>query len=188
MSNSARRFLWPVLLWCLCGAPAAGQEYWNYKTAYDAYDSGEFLLAADIYKRLAKGGDARSQNDLGFLYLVGQGVPRNFETAALWFHKAAEQGHTPAMVHLAGLYAAGRGVDQSAMEAHKFYSLAGLLTQKANRRRIALSRRDEMANRLTAAQLTAAQKRACRWRRTHNIQMGKSDRPAPRTLPDCTVD
>ena len=41
MSNSAMRFLWPVLLWCLCCAPAAGKEYWNYKTAYDAYDRGE---------------------------------------------------------------------------------------------------------------------------------------------------
>ena len=90
MSNSARHFLWPVLLWCLCCAPATGQEYWNYKTAYDAYDSGEFQLAADIYKRLAKDGDARSQNDLGFLYTVGQGVPQDFKTAAQWFGKAAK--------------------------------------------------------------------------------------------------
>jgi TPR repeat protein len=188
MANSARRILWPVLIWCLYYAPAAGQEYWNYKTAYDAYDAGEFQLAADIYKRLAKKGDARSQNDLGFLYSVGQGVPQDFKTAALWFHKAAEQGHAPALMHLASLYDAGRGVRQSAIEAHKFYSLAGFLGEKANRRRIALSRRNDVASRLTADQLTTSRKRACRWWRTHHIQIIKNNRPSPRELPDCTAD
>ena len=188
MSNSARRFLWPVLLWCLCCAPAASKEYWNYKTAHDAYDAGEFLLAADIYKRLAKNGDARSQNDLGFLYSVGQGVPQNFKSAALWFHKAAEQGHAPALLHLAGLYAAGRGVDQSTIEAHKYYSLAGLLAQDANQTRLALSHRDAMTSRLTAAQLTAARKRACRWWRTYRIQMGNNGHPLPRPSQHCAAD
>ena len=111
MSNPATRFIWPVLLWCLCFAPSAAKEYWNYKTAYNAYDRGEFLLAADIYKRLAKKGDARAQNDLGFLYSVGQGVAQNFESAAMWFHKSAEQGHAPALLHLAGLYGCRKAPD-----------------------------------------------------------------------------
>ena len=188
MTSSAGRFLWPVVLWCLCCAPAAGQEYWNYKTAYDAYDSGEFQLAADIYKRLAKSGHARAQNDLGFLYLLGQGVPQNFETAASWFHKAARQGHAPALMHLAGMFAAGQGVVQSDVETHKFYSLASLLTKKPNLRHIASSRRDELANRLTASLLTAARKRACDWWRTHVNRMKHSGRPSPSTLPDCSVE
>ena len=188
MTSSARRFLWTVLLWCLCWAPAAGQEYWNYKTAYDAYDSGEFQLAADIYKRLARNGHARAQNDLGFLYSVGQGVPQDFKTAASWFHKAARQGHAPALMHLAAIYVAGRGVAQSSVEAHKFYSLASLLTKKPNLRHIASSRRDELANGLTASQVTAARKRACDWWRTHGTQIRKSVRPEQRTLPHCTVD
>ncbi len=188
MTSSAGRFLWPVVLWCLCCAPAAGQEYWNYKTAYDAYDSGEFQLAADIYKRLAKTGHARAQNDLGFLYSVGQGVPQDFETAASWFHKAARQGHAPALMHLAAIYVAGRGVAQSSVEAHKYYSLASLLTKKPNLRHIASSRRDELANRLTASQVTAARTRACRWWRTHQIQLKKSGHSPPRKLQHCATD
>ena len=178
------RLLWPVLLWCLWVAPATGKEYWNYKTAYDAYDKGEFQLAADIYKRLAKKGDARAQNDLGFLYSVGDGVSQNFQTAAMWFHKAAEQGYAPALLNLADLYAAGRGVQKSIVEAHKYYSLASLLSNKANQRVIASSRRDTVASQLTAAQLTAAQARACRWWRTHNFHKERS----ARAMPHCTAE
>ena len=181
MSELATRILWLVLLWCLCCAPATGKEYWTYKTAHDAYDSGEFQLAADIYKRLAKKGNARAQNDLGFLYSVGHGVEQDFKTAALWFHKAARQGHAAALFHLAEMHEAGRGVGQSAIEAHKFYNLASLLTKKANERHIAVSRRDELARQLTPAQLTTARNRACRWWRTHNSQ-------TPRKLPDCAAD
>jgi len=188
MSNSARHFFCPVLLWYLCCAPATGQEYWNYKTAYDAYDAGEFQLAADIYKRLAKDGDARSQNDLGFLYTVGQGVPQDFKIAAQWFSKAAKQVHEPALMHLAGFYAAGRGVNQSEIEAHKFYSLASILAKKSNLRHIAASRRDEVANRLTAAQLITARKRACRWWRTYNFRMEDGGQQLPALLRQCGAE
>jgi TPR repeat protein len=165
-----------------------GQEYWNYKTAYDAYDAGEFQLAADIYKRLAEKGDARAQNDLGFLYSVGQGVAQDFKAAIVWFRKAAQQGHAPALMHLAGIYTAGRGVEQSAVEAHKFYSLAGHLTKKPNQRRIASSRRDELAYQMTASQLTAARKWACRWWRKYGDRMEHDGRSPPPTLTDCPVD
>ena len=141
-----------------------------------------------FFKRLAKDGDARSQNDLGFLYTVGQGVPQDFKTAAQWFSKAAKQVHPPALMHLADFYAAGRGVDQSEIEAHKFYSLASLLAKKSNLRHIAASRRDEVASRLTAAQLTTARKRACRWWRTYNFHMEDSGQQLPALLRKCGAE
>ena len=188
MSNSATRILLPVLLWCLCFTPATGKEYWTYKTAYDAYDAGEFLLAADIYKRLAKEGNARAQNDLGFMYSIGQGVQQNFKTAAMWYEKSAQQGHTKALMNLAGLYMAGRGVQHSIVEAHKLYNLASILARRDNRRHIAQSRRDEIANRLTAAQLSTARERACRWWQTHRIQNGKSGNILPQRLQYCAAE
>ena len=179
MSNPAAHILLPVLLWCLCFAPATGKEYWTYKTAYDAYDTGEFLLAADIYKRLAEKGGARAQNDLGFMYSIGQGVQQNFKTAAMWYEKSAQQGHTKALINLAGLYMAGRSVPHSIVEAHKFYNLASLLARKNNRRHIAHSRRDEITTRLTAAQLSTARERACQWWQTYRILNGKSSKTLP---------
>ena len=188
MSILATRILWPVLLWCLCFAPAAGKEYWTYKTAYDAYDAGEFLLAADIYKRLAKNGEARSQNDLGFMYSIGQGVQQDFKTAIMWYEKSAQQGYAKALMNLAGLYVTGRGVLHSTIEAHKYYNLASLLARKNNRRHIAVSRRNEIANRLTATQLSTARERACRWWQLHRIQKGKSPNSLPLPLQHCAAN
>ena len=187
MSNEANILLWPVLLWCLSCTPAAGKEYWNYKTAYDAYDAGEYLLAADMYKRLAAAGDARAQNDLGFMYTVGEGVQQDFKTAAMWFGKAAAQGHAKALVHLAGMYEDGRGVEQDAIEAHKYFTLAGLLTTEPDRKKIATARRDEIAARLTPTQLSSARARACLWWRTHRVELEKLGRLTQGLLQYCAA-
>lgn len=188
MSYRAFLVLCPVFLWCLCGAMAAGKEYWNYKTAYDAYDAGEFQLAADIYKRLAAKGDPRAQNDLGFMYLVGQGVAQQVETAAMWFRKAAAQGYAPALMHMATLYVEGKGVGRSAVEAHKFYSLAGVLGKTAGDRRIALSHRNEMAGQMTAAELAAARHGACLWWRSYSTRAPVTGGAWPPLLQYCAGD
>ena len=188
MRYSAVRLLWPVLLGCLYCAPAGGKEYWNYKTAYEAYDAGEYVLAADIYKRLAKSGDARAQNDLGFLYFVGQGVTQNARTAATWFHKSAEQGHAPALLHLADLYASGQGVERSAVEAHKYYNLASLIFRDAEQKHLASGRRDAIASGMTAEQLANAQTRACQWWRTHMKMVENGLGSAPPALRRCVAE
>ena len=148
------------LLWM---PPATAQVYWDYKTAYLAYDRGDFELAADMYTRLAADGDVRSQNDLAFMYSVGQGVPRDDRKAAKLYRMAAEGGHTRAQTSLANLYLAGKGVARDEVEAHKWLNLASIVDRNANRRYSASTRRDEIAARLTPAQITRARKRACAW-------------------------
>lgn len=179
MSHKARCLFWPLMLWCLGTAPAGAAEYWNFKTAYDAYDRGEFQLAADIYKRLADKGNVRAQNELGFLYSVGQGVPQDFKIAASWYRQAADQGYAPALLHLARLYETGRGVAKNVLEAHKLYSLGALLTEKANQRQIALSQITSLAARMTPVQLAAARKRACLWWRAHRETVTAGGRALP---------
>ena len=44
----------------------------------------------------AERGDAKAQNQLGEMYVHGQGVPQNAATAAQWFRKAAAQNHAGA--------------------------------------------------------------------------------------------
>ena len=46
---------------------------------------------------------------------------KDFTSAAYWYKKAAEKGHTDAQTNLAAMYAAGRGVDISGVEAVRWY-------------------------------------------------------------------
>lgn len=48
-----------------------------------------------------------SQFNLAYLYLSGDGVPRNSLMAEAWFRKAAEKGFVMAMVNLAQMYRSG---------------------------------------------------------------------------------
>lgn len=75
---------------------------------------GEAAIAAGVraYHRLARGGNAAAQTELGYLYAVGLGVPQNAEWAAYWYGQAALQGWPEATLGLAAMYAIGRGVPQ----------------------------------------------------------------------------
>jgi TPR repeat protein len=42
-------------------------------------------------KALAERGVASAQHSLGFMYVNGQGVPRNYELAVAWYRKAASR-------------------------------------------------------------------------------------------------
>ena len=48
--------------------------------------------AANWYRKAAKQGDKEAQNNLGVLFLNGEGVPQDKSEAEFWFRKAAEQG------------------------------------------------------------------------------------------------
>ena len=62
-----------------------------------AYEHGEGVprnpvLAATLYCRGARLGDAQAQYNLGWMYANGRGVERSDPLAAFFFHAAAEQG------------------------------------------------------------------------------------------------
>ena len=185
MSHKISPYLLLVLFWGLCQSQAAGKDYWTYDTAYYAYDSGDFTLAADMYKRLAAKGDARAQNDLGFMYFVGQGVEQNAATAAKWFRKAARQGSVRAMLHLARMHMAGRGVPKSTVEAHKYFVLAEHFAKDDDQRLVAQTFRDTVSRALSNDQASRARHRLCVWWRTHGRRIGNLPQPLPRQLRHC---
>ena len=96
----------------------------NYQKGIIAYQSGDYATALSKWEPLAKQGHALAQNNLGFMYYNGHGVPQNNETAVLWYKLAAEQGYAPAQNNLGVLYQLGRGVPQSYKTAMKWYKLA----------------------------------------------------------------
>ena len=64
--------------------------------AIDAYEYGNYAEALKGFETAARGGDARAQEALGFMYLngkalYGDAIPWDRERAVYWFAKAARQ-------------------------------------------------------------------------------------------------
>jgi len=57
---------------------------------------------------LAAAINAGAQNNLGSMYLTGQGVPQDDAEAVKWYRLAAEQGDAAGQVGLGVMYANGR--------------------------------------------------------------------------------
>ena len=68
---------------------------------------------------------AEAQHDLGALYTAGQaGVTQNYERAAFWFRRAADQGIANAAYNLGVLYQQGLGQEQDLQKALDWYRRA----------------------------------------------------------------
>ena len=73
---------------------------------------------------LAKYGDPKAQNLLGWLYENGFGTARDVAEAARWYRKAADQGLPLAQNNLGILYREGRGVSKDLTEAARWFDRA----------------------------------------------------------------
>jgi len=78
----------------------------------------------DALKEKAEQGYARAQHNLGRLYFLGMGVPKNSAEAVKWYRKAAEQGYAGAQHNLGFMYDFGMGVPEDKVEAVKWYRKA----------------------------------------------------------------
>ena len=58
------------------------------------------------------------------MYHAGKGEKQNYEEAAKWYRKAAEQGYSKAQCQLGSKYASGKGVEKDFEEAAKWFRLA----------------------------------------------------------------
>src|SRR5262249_46453332 len=104
-------------------------------------------------------GDPLAQYLLGATYQQGRGVTQDYVEAAKWFRCAADQGVTGAQYVLGMMYAVGDGVPEDLVRAHMWLNLAG-----AQSFQDAGEFRDEVARRMTPAQIAEAQKLAREWK------------------------
>jgi len=88
-------------------------------------------MAQQVLSRLSDEGEGRFLSnaqttfDTGFNFLKGRGgVDRDYQQAAEWFSKSAEQGHADAQYNLGELYNKGRGVKKNKKIAQKWYKAA----------------------------------------------------------------
>ena len=122
----------------------------------------DYTAARQWYEKAAAQGYPMAQYSLGLLYDNGDGVPQNYAKARQWYEKAAARGYAMAQTNLGVLYAHGRGVPQDEVWAYMWYSLAAEQSTDP-RDTLAADRRDNVARRMTPAQVAQAQKLAREW-------------------------
>ena len=121
--------------------------------------------AVKWFRLAAEQGDAQAQNNLGFMYAEGQGVPQDDAEAVKWYRLAAKQGDARAQFSLGVMYADGRGVPQDYVQAYMWFDLAAarFSALEAEGRDQAMKNRDLAASKMTPAQIAEAQKLARAW-------------------------
>ncbi|MSU23142.1 MAG: hypothetical protein EXS32_04880 [Opitutus sp.] len=90
-------------------------------------ERGEITEAAspvDELRIMAEHGNDRAQNDLGQMYVDGDGVPKDGAVAAKWLRRSAEQGNVVAQTNLGLLHANGAGIPHDEIEALAWFNLA----------------------------------------------------------------
>jgi hypothetical protein len=124
----------------------------------------DYAKAVKWYRKAAEQGNADVQVILGVVYHNGEGVPQDYSEAAKWYRKAAEQGYAKAQSNLGFMYRNGQGVTQDYAQAHMWYNLAASSFPPGEDRDEAVKDRDDVAEKMTPAQLFEAQKPAREWK------------------------
>jgi TPR repeat protein len=79
------------------------------RDAARAYRRFDYATALRLLRSLAERGGYKAQNNLGFMYANGNGVPQDDAEAMKWYGKAADQGLDAAQAALGFGYCDGRG-------------------------------------------------------------------------------
>ena len=74
------------------------------KTGTDFFESIDKLSNIDLYRRGAIAGNTKSQTSLGYFYLFGDGIEKDYGKARMWLSKASEQGDADAFFFLGQIY------------------------------------------------------------------------------------
>ena len=85
-----------IVAMALCGQAWAGPI----EDSLAAINRGDYGTARRLIFPLADQGDAHAQNNLGNMYLFGQGVPMDYAEAMKWYRLAADQGNAAAQTAL----------------------------------------------------------------------------------------
>jgi TPR repeat protein len=90
---------------------------------------------------MADEGNPAAQFNLGQMYRLGQGVPRNAAEAARWYHLAAAQGDGQSQYNLGVMYYNAQGVPRNFVFSHMWLTLSAATgVENAVRNRAMLSK------------------------------------------------
>ncbi len=136
----------------------------DFNAGVAAYKQGDYATAHREWRPLAEQGNAKAKYNLGLMYRHGQGVAQDHAEAVGWWRKAAEQEHATAQYNLGVMYHNGQGVPQDYVQAHMWYNLDASRYPPGQHRDTAVRYRDAIANMMTPAQISEAEKLAREWK------------------------
>ena len=91
------------------------------KAGIEAMNRGHYATALRAFRKLAKTGDAQAENNIGYLYERGLGVPQDYGTALKWYKRSASKDLPEAEYNAGLLYHYGYGVAKNQSEAKKWF-------------------------------------------------------------------
>jgi TPR repeat protein len=128
--------------------------------------SQDYGEAMKWFRKAADQEDAVGQYYIGLMYYNGKTVPQNYAEATKWFRRAADQGDADSQYSLGLMYAIGKGVPQDYVLAYMWLNLASTRDSawEKEKRDKAKENRENLASKLTSAQVAEAQKLAREWK------------------------
>jgi uncharacterized protein len=125
---------------------------------------GDYATEFRLLRPLAEQGNAEAQTAVGDMYVGGHGVPQDYVEAVKWFRRAAEQGFADAQDSLARMYVQGQGVPKDYVQGHMWFNLAASrFSGEAGHINFDAAARDNLAEKMTPAQIAEAQRLAREW-------------------------
>ncbi len=91
---------------------------------YVAYDRAGYDEALKAWLPLANEGDKVAQNNVGEIYMNGLAGAPEYDMAATWFKRSADQNYERARLNLGYLYEKGLGVPKDSVKALNLYRVA----------------------------------------------------------------
>jgi TPR repeat protein len=125
--------------------------------------------AAAWFGKAAKQDDVLGEAGLATCYARGLGVAQNDEKSFIWFKKAAERRFLAAQINVGLMYQSGRGVAQGQVQALMWFDLAAdqIMPESVQGAALASNARDNLAAKMTPAQVEKAKALAASWLATH---------------------
>lgn len=118
----------------------------------------DLAQARKLYAAAAAQGNAKAMHNLAVLYAEGAEGKPDYAAAVQWFSKAAARGVSDSQYNLGILCARGLGIEKNLVKSYKWFALAANQGDAE-----AGKKRDELAGRLDAKQLAAAQHGVKAW-------------------------
>ncbi|HLZ67661.1 MAG TPA: tetratricopeptide repeat protein [Aliidongia sp.] len=110
----------------IAAVPARADDSAELTNAIRALDAGDTKGALSLVQRYALDGNHTAQNELGWVYETGHGVPVDYHEAMKWYRLSALSGAASDQNNLGRMYESGLGVARNYAEAEKWYGLSAL--------------------------------------------------------------
>lgn len=124
----------------------------DFSNGWNAFQTGDYATAVEVWTRLAEQGHENAQINLGYMYDYGQGVTQNSRLAARWYRAAAMQHSAIGQFNLALLISEGKAQPLEGRDALYWLKKSAALGYEGAQHQLELEYADEAAAQKTSQQ------------------------------------